>query len=483
MRKDTSELKEKNETDHNTIITTIATNLPRKKTIIEKWNLNNKEGWENFNKEMNTREEELRNKEYPDLEKEVNEIMKKTVGKTKIRTDKEPEPNNTQIKEAKGIRKEKKATYQKSIKENLTEKKKEALTEYIEAQNNLRTAIEEHENKKTEEKIAQITKMAKINPNTIWNTRKRTRMDNELSYATITEEGTTITDPEKTKEHIVEYFEDLYQARPGTPEYENWTKYIETEVKKALQSAEQTKEEPEQITPKELGIAIKKLKSKKSLGPDDIPNETFIEANKKTRDIFREAFNRINVKEEIPKSWQICHILRLYKGKGTKGKCSNERGITLASNPGKVFERIINERVKKEVQLTDAQAGGIPGRATCDHLIILDQTIEEIRKDKKTAYIIFLDVQKAYDKAWLDGILHALHRNGVKGKNLTMIKKLNSNLRARIHTRHGLTREIKIKDSIRRGVLSVIEYATLIDEIAKELQKIIYAYKQNKEPN
>ena len=257
MRKDTSELKEKNETDHNTIITTIATNLPRKKTIIEKWNLNNKEGWENFNKEMNTREKELRNKEYPDLEKEVIEIMTKTVGKTKIRTDKEPKPNNTQIKDAKMTRKEKKATYQKTIKENLTEKKKEALTEYIEAQKNLRTAIEEHENKKTEEKIEQITKMAKINPNTIWNTRKRTRTDNELSYATITEEGTTITDPEKTKEHIAEYFEDLYQARPGTPEYENWTKYIETEVKKALQSAEQTKEEPEQITPKELGIAIK----------------------------------------------------------------------------------------------------------------------------------------------------------------------------------------------------------------------------------
>ena len=99
-------VKGKNETDHNTIITTITTNLPRKKTIIEKWNLNNKKGWENFNKEINTREEELRNKEYPDLEKEVIEIMRKTVGKTKIRTDKEPKPNNAQIMEAKVIRKE-----------------------------------------------------------------------------------------------------------------------------------------------------------------------------------------------------------------------------------------------------------------------------------------------------------------------------------------------------------------------------------------
>ena len=336
----------------------------------------------------------------------------------------------------------------------------------------MRAMIEEYENRKTEERIKQITNKAKINPNTIWETKKRTRTDNNLAYETITEEGTIITDPQKTKEHIADYFEDLYQARPGTPEYETWTNHIEKTVEKALQAADQQEKETENITHKELNKAIKKLKRKKSLGPDEIPNETFIEANKETREIFRTALNRIHEKEEIPESWQLGHILRLYKGKGIKGKCSNERGITLASNPGKLYERIINKRVKKQVQLTEAQAGGIPGSATCDHLIILDQTIQEIREEKKTAYIIFLDVQKAYDKAWLNGILYALNQNGVSGKNLTMIKKINTNLRARIHTKHGLTREIRIRDSIRQGgVLSVIEYATLIDEIAKELKR------------
>ena len=58
-----------------------------------------------------------------------------------------------------------------------------------------------------------------------------------------------------------------------------------------------------------------------------------------------------------------------------------------------------------------------------DHLIVLKQTIQEITEKKQTAYIIFLDVQKAYDKAWLDAILYALHKNGVEGKNLRMIKK------------------------------------------------------------
>ena len=58
------------------------------------------------------------------------------------------------------------------------------------------------------------------------------------------------------------------------------------------------------------------------------------------------------------------------------------------------------------------------------------------------------------------------------GKNLSMVKKLNSQLTASIQTRYGPTREIKIRDSIRQGgVLSVIEYAILIDEISKEIRK------------
>ena len=206
----------------------------------------------------------------------------------------------------------------------------------------------------------------------------------------------------------------------------------------------------EEISEKEMNLVIKKLKRNKSLGIDKIPNEMFIEADKETRSILREILEQIHKTEEIPNSWEEGEIIRLYKGKGLKGKWSNERGITLASNIGKVYEIIINERVKKEVTITKAQAGGKTGCSTVDHLIVLKQTIEEIRAKGQTAYIIFLDVQKAYDKAWLDAILYALHQNGVEGKNLRMIKNLNSNLTARIQTRYGLTRKIKIKDSIRQ---------------------------------
>ena len=179
----------------------------------------------------------------------------------------------------------------------------------------------------------------------------------------------------------------------------------------------------EMISDKEMQNAIKKLKRKKSLGPDKLPNEIFIEAEAETRKVLKTMIEKAHKSENIPDEWAEGEIIRIYKGKGQKGKCSNERGITLASNVGKVYERIINERVKQQVQIMKAQAGGKSGCATVDHLIVLKQTIQEIQEKGHTAYIIFLDVQKAHDKAWLDAIIYTLHKNGVHDKNLRMIKK------------------------------------------------------------
>ena len=299
--------------------------------------------------------------------------------------------------------------------------------------------------------------------------KEKTKGCNGLEYTTYTEEGEQIKGPTETREHIANYFEDLYQAREGKVEYQMWTAKIAKHVKTALNEPPSNNSSTEnKISDKEMDKIIKTLKRNKNLGPDKIPNEIFIEANKETKQLLKTMIENIHITENILPSWKEDEIIRLYKGKGQKEKCSNERGITLASNVGKVCERIINERVKKQVTITKAEAGG----KTVDHLIVLKQTIQEIRDKGHTAYIIFLNVQKAYDKAWLDAILHASNTNGVGGENLRMIKKLNPNLNARIHTRCGLTRRIDIKDSIRQGgVLSVIEYATLIDEIAKELKQ------------
>jgi len=47
----------------------------------------------------------------------------------------------------------------------------------------------------------------------------------------------------------------------------------------------------------------------------------------------------------VPDEWTIRCIIPLYKGKGDSLECKNNRGISLLSVPGKVYGRILIDRV------------------------------------------------------------------------------------------------------------------------------------------
>ena len=122
--------------------------------------------------------------------------------------------------------------------------------------------------------------------------------------------------------------------------------------------------EPE-FTNEEIYNVLKSLKKGKAPGPDGIPNEAMKNFDKHTMEIYKQEMNKILESMEIPPQWTEGILKRLYKGKGQKGKCSNERGITLASNIGKMFERLINNRINEQINMSDAQAGGIKRKGNC----------------------------------------------------------------------------------------------------------------------
>ena len=244
---------------------------------------------------------------------------------------------NRKIKQKSGNVKEKRAemiTTREAFtsKCNLNQERKNEKEAYLLAQKELKEAIEAEEKKQTQERMDKILEKGKINPNVIWEIKKATWTDPDLEYDIRKEDGTVITDPEEARQHCAEYFEDLYQARPGTTEYEEWTKHITEKVQTIAKNHSLTGIQEKPITMEELKKSIKRLKRNKSVGPDQIPNEMFIEATEETKEIFLEIMNQIDRTEEIPSGWQQGEIKRIYKGKGSKGKCSNEREISLASN-------------------------------------------------------------------------------------------------------------------------------------------------------
>ena len=464
-------IKGKNETDHNTLMVTVQCQVNKVKRQITRWKTKNKEGWKEFNIKLAQKLDNNGEADYDKLHDIIINTLNETVGKITITTGRNKRKETEEIKRLREKRKMMKTKFEEAIEKKTSQNHIiKAKVNYIQSQVNLREEIERMNIENARDTLQSINREGGTKSDKFWKMRRKYLGANKTEYDTIKEDGTVITDPNEAKEHIAQYYENLYQAREGKPEYQEWTEKIENNVKEIT---EEMKSKPpiRELTKKEFDKTIQKIKRNKACGPDNIPNEMFKEANTEIKKILLKSMNKIAEAKSIPDQWQKGIITRLYKGKGIKGKCSNERGITLASNVGKVFERMINERAKEQVRMTELQAGGSKGRATVDHILVLKEIITTLRNNKKSTYIVFLDVTKAYDKAWLDAIMYVMHKQGLDDNTWALVKKLNENLTATIRTKHGETRSIKIRDSIRQGgVLSVLQYALLMDEIAKRIQ-------------
>ena len=91
--------------------------------------------------------------------------------------------------------------------------------------------------------------------------------------------------------------------------------------------------------------------------------------------------------------------------------------ITLLSVVGKVFCKVLNNRfvhcLDKKGALHEGQAGFRVNRSCMDNVYILNKIVQGRLKEDKA---FFLEVQKAYDTVWQDGLWLILWDMGVKGK-------------------------------------------------------------------
>ena len=128
--------------------------------------------------------------------------------------------------EAKRIKKEKKLR-KKEFERTPKDQKMEKVQKYIESQQTLRSELENMERDRVEQRMNLIISKGGAGTDHFWKIRKKilSQGKNE-SYDIITEEGELLTDPESNKEYIANFYENLYKAREGTPEYENWTELI-----------------------------------------------------------------------------------------------------------------------------------------------------------------------------------------------------------------------------------------------------------------
>jgi hypothetical protein len=68
------------------------------------------------------------------------------------------------------------------------------------------------------------------------------------------------------------------------------------------------------------------------------------------------------------------------------------------SHTMKLWERVIEQRQRGMTQISTNQFGFMPGRSTTEAIFLIRQVMERFKEQKKDLHMIFIDLEKAYDK-------------------------------------------------------------------------------------
>ena len=78
------------------------------------------------------------------------------------------------------------------------------------------------------------------------------------------------------------------------------------------------------------------------------------------------------------------------------------------------------------------QSGFRPGDSTINQLLAITNDIFESFENNSETRAAFLDISKAFDKVWHEGLLHKLQSNGINGQLYELIKDFISNRKQRV---------------------------------------------------
>ena len=163
--------------------------------------------------------------------------------------------------------------------------------------------------------------------------------------------------------------------------------------------------------------------------------------------------NIVWIKKTIPDDWRRGIILPFWKNKGNKEVCSNHRGITLPSIPGKLFAMILLERIRPTFHnhLRSEQAGFTAGRSTTEQFFAIRQIIEKSKEFNKSTYIAFIDFKAAFDSVSCDSLWKILQICGVPQELSALVRQLYTDTRSAVRLASSLSEEFSIEAGVKQG--------------------------------
>ncbi|KAK3526050.1 hypothetical protein QTP70_012885 [Hemibagrus guttatus] len=271
-------------------------------------------------------------------------------------------------------------------------------------------------------------------------------------------DGRVLTSEESVQRRWKEYFEELMNE--------------ENEREKRVEGVNSVGQKVDKIRKDEVRKALKRMKSGKAVGPDDIPVEVWKCLGEAAVEFLANLFNRVLESERMPEEWRRSVLVPIFKNKGDVQSCSNYRGIKLMSHTMKVWERVVEARLRKVVDICEQQYGFMPRKSTTDAIFALRILMEKYRDGQRELHCVFVDLEKAYDRVPREELWYCMRKSGVAEKYVRVVQDMYERSRTVVRCAVGQTEEFNVEVGLHQGsALSPFLFAIVMDQLSEEVRQ------------
>ncbi|KAK3542091.1 hypothetical protein QTP86_013424 [Hemibagrus guttatus] len=290
--------------------------------------------------------------------------------------------------------------------------------------------------------------------------RQRARDGKDVQQVRVIKDrdGRVLTSEERVQRRWKEYFEELMNE--------------ENEREKRVEVVNSVEQKVDKIRKDEVRKALKRMKSGKAVGPDDIPVEVWKCLGEAAVEFLASLFNRVLESERMPEEWRRSVLVPIFKNKGDVQSCSNYRGIKLMSHTMKLWERVVEARLRKVVEICDQQYGFMPRKSTTDAIFALRILMEKYRDGQRELHCVFVDLEKAYDRVPREELWYCMRKSGVAEMYVRVVQDMYERSRTVVRCAVGQTEEFKLEVGLHQGsALSPFLFAIVMDQLSEEVRQ------------
>ena len=143
----------------------------------------------------------------------------------------------------------------------------------------------------------------------------------------------------------------------------------------------------------------------------------------------------------------------------------------------KILCSLLNGRVQTHCSenglINKNQIGFQKDCRTSDHILTLKTLVKKyVTNGKEKLYVCFIDFKKAFDSVWHKGLFYKLHKVGITGNSLNLIKDLYKKTNCAIKVNNRITDFFSYSKGVRQGCpLSSILFNLYVNDIFDTIEE------------